>query len=102
MQKKNKNSNQKTNENVNVNENKKKDNDEGEKKKQEANPISPAVLKIDMHCEGCASKIIRCVRGFEGIISLRLSRTINLFRFLVKKFCKFFINFFLFFHDAGK
>lgn len=84
MQKKNKNSNsnQKTDENINVNEikneseNKKKDNDEGEKKKQEANPISPAVLKIEMHCEGCASKITRCVRGFEGIISIRL----NLFR----------------------
>ncbi|XP_040992267.1 heavy metal-associated isoprenylated plant protein 3-like [Juglans microcarpa x Juglans regia] len=80
---KNSNSNQKTDENVNVNEikneneNKKKDNDEGEKKKQEANPISPAVLKIDMHCEGCASKITRCVRGFEGVEAAKADMKAN-------------------------
>ena len=36
----------------------------GEKKKDD-NPIT-VVLKIDMHCEGCASKIVKTVRNFDG------------------------------------
>lgn len=26
------------------------------------------VLKVDMHCEGCARKVKRSVDGFEGIV----------------------------------
>ena len=42
----------------------KKNGDGGEKK--EDNPIT-VVLKIDVHCEGCASKIKKFVNGLEGI-----------------------------------
>lgn len=43
----------------------KKNGDGGEKKKEES-PIT-VVLKIDIHCDGCATKICKTVRGFEGI-----------------------------------
>lgn len=36
-----------------------------EEKKKEPQEI---VLKIFMHCEGCAKKIHRCLKGFEGTI----------------------------------
>lgn len=26
------------------------------------------VLRVDMHCEGCAKKVAKALRGFEGII----------------------------------
>lgn len=38
----------------------------GAGKNKEENPVT-VVLKVDMHCEGCANKIIKCVKGFEGI-----------------------------------
>lgn len=38
----------------------------GEGKKKEEIPFT-IVLKIDMHCEGCANKITKCVKGFEGM-----------------------------------
>ncbi|KAG0453337.1 hypothetical protein HPP92_026001 [Vanilla planifolia] len=44
---------------------KQKKGDGGEKKKDEG--PSTVVLKVDMHCEGCASKIKRSVRGIEGV-----------------------------------
>lgn len=25
------------------------------------------VLKVDMHCDGCASKIVKCARAFKGL-----------------------------------
>ncbi|EOA13790.1 hypothetical protein CARUB_v10026885mg [Capsella rubella] len=37
---------------------------EEEEKKKEPQEI---VLKIFMHCEGCAKKIHRCLKGFEGV-----------------------------------
>ncbi|XP_010442553.1 PREDICTED: heavy metal-associated isoprenylated plant protein 3-like isoform X2 [Camelina sativa] len=37
---------------------------EEEEKKKEPQDI---VLKIFMHCEGCAKKIHRCLKGFEGV-----------------------------------
>lgn len=41
--------------------------DEGEKEKsQEKNGIT-VVLKTEMHCEGCATKIRKCVKTIEGI-----------------------------------
>ncbi|KAF3441827.1 hypothetical protein FNV43_RR15742 [Rhamnella rubrinervis] len=45
---------------------------EGEKKaadagaKKDDGPV-PVVLKVDMHCEGCAKKIKRYVRSFDGV-----------------------------------
>ncbi|KAK1400173.1 heavy metal-associated isoprenylated plant protein 6 [Heracleum sosnowskyi] len=41
------------------------DNKDGEKK-SEAGPIT-VVLKIDLHCEGCAKKVRRSVKNFEGV-----------------------------------
>ncbi|KGN64800.1 heavy metal-associated isoprenylated plant protein 3 [Cucumis sativus] len=42
----------------------------GEGKKKEEIPFT-IVLKIDMHCEGCANKITKCVKGFEGVQSVK-------------------------------
>lgn len=42
---------------------------EGEKKEvngKEDGPIT-AVFKVEMHCEGCAQKVRRSVKGFKGI-----------------------------------
>ncbi|KAL5565774.1 hypothetical protein UlMin_028938 [Ulmus minor] len=44
---------------------KKNDGDGGDKKKEDS-PMT-VVLKIDMHCEGCASKYRKTVLGFEGV-----------------------------------
>ncbi|KAF5751569.1 mediator of RNA polymerase II transcription subunit 12-like [Tripterygium wilfordii] len=51
---------------------------DGEKKKgnEDKNPIT-VVLKVDMHCEGCAVKIIKCVRGFEGVESVKAEAASN-------------------------
>ncbi|KAF8054941.1 hypothetical protein N665_1308s0006 [Sinapis alba] len=43
---------------------KKTDDKKEEEKKKEPQEI---VLKIFMHCEGCAKKIHRCLKGFEGV-----------------------------------
>lgn len=45
------------------NEKKKK---EGEKKAD--GPPVTVVLKLDLHCEGCANKVKRSIRHFQGII----------------------------------
>jgi len=88
LQKKNKNNSQnanekeKVNEMKNENETQKKENGEGEKKKKEAGPI-PVVLKIPMHCDGCADKIKRRVRGFEGISLSDLSKSCAFFIYFV-------------------
>lgn len=42
----------------------------GGKKKEEI-PFT-VVLKIDMHCEGCANKITKCVKGFEGMMTMAM------------------------------
>jgi hypothetical protein len=74
----NENVNETKNENVNVNVEEKKDNGGGEKKNKESNP-NAAVFKIDMHCEGCATKIVRCVKDFEGISLSGLNKSIFFF-----------------------
>ncbi|GFP82511.1 g-type lectin s-receptor-like serine/threonine-protein kinase b120 [Phtheirospermum japonicum] len=38
--------------------------EEGENKKK--NNVT-VVLKADLHCEGCASKVIKCIRSFDGV-----------------------------------
>lgn len=41
-------------------ENKKKENGGGK------NNITTVVLKADLHCEGCVSKVLKCIRSFDG------------------------------------
>lgn len=33
---------------------------------KEAAPPQEIVLRVFMHCEGCAKKVRRCLKGFEG------------------------------------
>ena len=40
----------------------KKNNDGG---KKEETPTT-VLLKVDMHCEGCASKIVKCAKALQG------------------------------------
>ncbi|MQM08615.1 hypothetical protein Taro_041473 [Colocasia esculenta] len=40
--------------------------DKGGEKKKDDGPIT-VVLKVDMHCEGCARKVKHSVKGFEGV-----------------------------------
>ncbi|GAV89447.1 HMA domain-containing protein [Cephalotus follicularis] len=43
--------------------------DESKEAKQESNPPPPQeiIFKVYMHCEGCARKVRRCLKGFEGV-----------------------------------
>ncbi|XP_010443886.1 PREDICTED: heavy metal-associated isoprenylated plant protein 3 [Camelina sativa] len=45
-------------------------NDGGNKKKNETASVT-VVLKVDMHCEGCASRIVKCVRSFQGVETVK-------------------------------
>ena len=38
------------------------------KESKEESPVPPQeiILKVYMHCEGCARKVRRCLKGFEG------------------------------------
>ncbi|KAH0463211.1 hypothetical protein IEQ34_007793 [Dendrobium chrysotoxum] len=47
----------------------------GAEKKEEGPP--KVVLKVDMHCEGCASKIKRWAKGFEGVEGVTLDMANN-------------------------
>ncbi|TQE07304.1 hypothetical protein C1H46_007126 [Malus baccata] len=57
-------------------------NDGGEKnkgdggEKKEETPIT-VILKIDMHCEGCATKIVKCVKGFAGVETVKSESQAN-------------------------
>lgn len=41
---------------------------ESKEGKDQSEPPAPqeVVLRVYMHCEGCARKIRRCLKGFEG------------------------------------
>lgn len=52
----------------NEGDNKKKGGDGGGNKKKNETASVTVVLKVDMHCEGCASKIVKCVRSIQGLI----------------------------------
>ncbi|XP_044506551.1 heavy metal-associated isoprenylated plant protein 3-like [Mangifera indica] len=39
-------------------------------KKDDKGPLN-VVLKVEIHCEGCASKIVKYVRGLEGVESVK-------------------------------
>lgn len=51
-------------------EKKKEEKKEEEKKEEEAQEI---VLKVDMHCEACARKVTRALKGFEGNLLINFS-----------------------------
>ncbi|KAB1217486.1 Copper transport protein ATX1 [Morella rubra] len=46
-----------------------KDGKESKEAKDQAQPPAPQeiVLRVYMHCEGCARKVRRCLKGFEGV-----------------------------------
>ncbi|KAL6576276.1 Heavy metal-associated isoprenylated plant protein 7 [Orobanche hederae] len=46
-----------------------KANDDEKKSKEQRPPPPPQeiVLRVFMHCEGCARKVRRCLKGFEGV-----------------------------------
>ncbi|XP_030456987.2 heavy metal-associated isoprenylated plant protein 7-like [Syzygium oleosum] len=49
-------------------EGKKEEAKEGEKKDEKKEEAPPEiVLKVDMHCEACARKVARALKGFEGV-----------------------------------
>ncbi|OVA18012.1 Heavy metal-associated domain [Macleaya cordata] len=57
-----------------------KNQNEGEKKKEEKkgedggkkdDGIITVVLKVDMHCDGCAKKVLRSIKRFEGVESCK-------------------------------
>eukprot|EP00257_Ricinus_communis_P018382 XP_015577094.1 heavy metal-associated isoprenylated plant protein 7-like [Ricinus communis] len=42
--------------------------EEGKKEEKKEEEVPPEiVLKVDMHCEACARKVARALKGFEGI-----------------------------------
>jgi hypothetical protein len=50
---------------------KKDDGGGGEEKKEDAPPPPPpppeeVVMRVFMHCEGCARKVKKCLKGFDG------------------------------------
>uniref|UniRef100_A0A1J3H336 Heavy metal-associated isoprenylated plant protein 26 n=1 Tax=Noccaea caerulescens TaxID=107243 RepID=A0A1J3H336_NOCCA len=45
-----------------------KNNDSAAEKKTASVTV---VLKVDMHCEGCASRIVKCVRDFQGVETVK-------------------------------
>ncbi|CAI9267318.1 unnamed protein product [Lactuca saligna] len=40
---------------------------DGKEESKEPSLPPPIVLRVFMHCEGCASKLRRCLKGFEGV-----------------------------------
>ncbi|KAL7202041.1 hypothetical protein ACSBR1_033674 [Camellia fascicularis] len=49
----------------------KNNNNGGDGEKKGGDGIITVVLKMDMHCEGCASKMKKCVCRFEGVESVK-------------------------------
>lgn len=49
---------------------------DGGGKKEEKGPV-PVVLKVEMHCEGCVSKIVKSVRAFEGVETVKAEPSSN-------------------------
>ncbi|KAG6401873.1 hypothetical protein SASPL_138741 [Salvia splendens] len=41
--------------------------EDGKKEAEAPPPPQEIVLKVFMHCEGCARKVRRCLKGFEGV-----------------------------------
>lgn len=62
--------------------------DEKESKEKSPAPPQEIILKVYMHCEGCARKVRRCLRGFEGYIYTKKTEP----NFLILKCLGFFFH----------
>ncbi|XP_077222210.1 heavy metal-associated isoprenylated plant protein 7-like isoform X2 [Tasmannia lanceolata] len=58
--------------------------DEKKEEKKEEVP-EEIVLKVDMHCEGCARKVQRSLRGFEGVEDVKTADPIKVCERIQKK-----------------
>lgn len=58
-----------------------------EKKEEEGGAAQEIVLKVDMHCEACARKVARALKGFQGALSPCLLDLILHISFFI--FCSF-------------
>lgn len=47
-----------------------------EKKEDEKKEDEPLVLKVEMHCEACAKKVAKSLKGFQGIFSFYSTKLI--------------------------
>lgn len=74
-----------------VKEEKKEEEDKKKKNEEEEEKEKEIVLKVDMHCEACARKVARALKGFQGFF-------INLL--LSFKFSNFFFFFFQMWSNA--
>lgn len=54
------------------NENNNNEKDNGTEKKQKASDVTVVVLKMDLHCEGCAGRVVKAVRTLDGVESVRI------------------------------
>ncbi|KAL1559991.1 heavy metal-associated isoprenylated plant protein 7-like [Salvia divinorum] len=50
---------------------KKKEEVKEEKTEEEEEEVKEIVLKVDMHCEACARKVARALKGFQGVEEVR-------------------------------
>ena len=55
----------------------KKEEEKKHEKKEEENP--EILLKVDMHCEACARKVARALKGFEGHFSLQTFSALKIY-----------------------
>ncbi|CAA2966273.1 heavy metal-associated isoprenylated plant 3-like [Olea europaea subsp. europaea] len=53
----------------------KNENDNNKKKDNGGNDNITAVLKADLHCDGCASKFLKCIRSFDGVKTLTIDES---------------------------
>ncbi|PIA37244.1 hypothetical protein AQUCO_03000081v1 [Aquilegia coerulea] len=54
--------------NKNEDKNKNKDKKTEDKvEKKDDNKMNPVILKVEMHCDGCAKKIVRSIKHFQGV-----------------------------------
>ncbi|KAK6912460.1 Heavy metal-associated domain, HMA, partial [Dillenia turbinata] len=44
-----------------------KNNGEGDNQNQNQKKNEAIILKVFMHCEGCAKEVVKCLKGFEGV-----------------------------------
>ncbi|KAL2541079.1 Heavy metal transport/detoxification superfamily protein [Abeliophyllum distichum] len=53
----------------------KNENDNIKKKDNGGNDNITAVLKADLHCDGCSSKFLKCIRSFDGVKTLTIDES---------------------------
>ncbi|CAI9768539.1 unnamed protein product [Fraxinus pennsylvanica] len=53
----------------------KNENDNNKKKDNGGNDNITAVLKAGLHCDGCASKFLKCIRSFDGVKALTIDES---------------------------